>query len=339
MNINWIGLNDADRRTILEQTSVRTGYIVQAVEKDWWVTTVLEALFSLPFGNQLSFKGGTSLSKCWGLINRFSEDIDIAVTREQLGFTGILSKNQINDRVRRALCSFVREELPDRIDNMLLSMGIPREWFRTEVIRTPVSTVDPESIYIYFNSLFPAVEYMPASVKIEVSGRSMTEPVETVTIKTLVAEQFPAAPYADTTFPVTAVVAKRTFLEKAFLLHETFHQQGVPPRVERMSRHLYDLEKMINTQVETGALADTALYRDIVEHRRQFIGLNNFDYNTLWPATLSFLPPVEQAAAWESDYRSMQTNMIPGASKPYAELIERLTELNKRFTAVSIENE
>jgi len=339
MNINWIGLNDADRRTILEQTSVRTGYIVQAVEKDWWVTTVLEALFSLPFANQLSFKGGTSLSKCWGLINRFSEDIDIAVTREQLGFTGVLSKNQINDRVRRALCSFVREELPDRIDNMLLSMGIPREWFRTEVIRTPVSTVDPESIYIYFNSLFPAVEYMPASVKIEVSGRSMTEPVETVTIKTLVAEQFPAAPYADTTFPVTAVVAKRTFLEKAFLLHETFHQQGVPPRVERMSRHLYDLEKMINTQVETGALADTALYRDIVEHRRQFIGLNNFDYNTLWPATLSFLPPVEQAAAWESDYRSMQTNMIPGASKPYAELIERLTELNKRFTAVSIENE
>ena len=339
MNINWIGLNDADRRTILEQTSVRTGYIVQAVEKDWWVTTVLEALFSLPFANQLSFKGGTSLSKCWGLINRFSEDIDIAVTREQLGFTGVLSKNQINDRVRRALCSFVREELPDRIDNMLLSMGIPREWFRTEVIRTPVSTVDPESIYIYFNSLFPAVEYMPASVKIEVSGRSMTEPVETVTIKTLVAEQFPAAPYADTTFPVTAVAAKRTFLEKAFLLHETFHQEGVPPRVERMSRHLYDLEKIMDTEVETNALIDTALYKDIVEHRRHFVGLNKFDYDTLWPATLNFIPPAEQAAAWESDYRSMQTNMIPGVSKPYAELIERLTELNSRFTAINIENE
>jgi len=338
MNINWIGLNDADRRTILEQTSVRTGYIVQAVEKDWWVTTVLEALFSLPFANQLSFKGGTSLSKCWGLINRFSEDIDIVVTREQLGFTGVLSKNQINDRVRRALCSFVREELPDRIDNMLLSMGIPREWFRTEVIRTLVSTVDPESIYIHFNSLFPAVEYMPASVKIEVSGRSMTEPVETVTIKTLVAEQFPAAPYADTTFPVTAVAAKRTFLEKAFLLHETFHQEGVPPRVERMSRHLYDLEKIMDTEVETNALIDTALYKDIVEHRRHFVGLNKFDYDTLWPATLNFIPPAEQAAAWEADYRSMQTNMIPGASLPYAELIERLMELNRRLTAVKIEN-
>lgn len=338
MNINWIRLNDADRRTILEQTSVRTGYIVQAVEKDWWVTAVLEALFSLPFANQLSFKGGTSLSKCWGLIDRFSEDIDIAITREKLGFTGVLSKNQINDRLRRSLCSFVREELPELIDNMLLAMGVPREWFRTEVIRTPVSTVDPESIYIHFNSLFPPAVYMPASIKIEVSGRSMTEPVETVAIKTLVAEQFPTVPYADTPFPVTAASAKRTFLEKAFLLHEIFHQQGVPPRVERMSRHLYDLEKMMDSQVETNALGDTALYRDIVEHRRHFIGLYNFDYDTLWPATLSFLPPSVQSGTWEADYRSMQTNMIPGVSLPYAELIERLTELNSRFAVVNIEN-
>lgn len=339
MNINWIHLTDADRRAILEQTSVRTGYIAQAVEKDWWVTTVLEALFSLPFANQLSFKGGTSLSKCWGLITRFSEDIDIAVAREQLGFISSLSKNQINDRVRRALCSFVREELCEQLDNMLLTMDIPREWFRTEVIKTPVSTVDPESIYIHFNSLFPAVDYMPASIKIEVSGRSMTEPIETVAIKTLVAEQFPTALYADAVFQVKAVAAKRTFLEKAFLLHEIFHQEGAPLRIERMSRHLYDLEKMMGTQVENDALADTALYLDIVKHRRHFIGLRNFDYDTLWPAKLSFLPPAEQAAAWEADYRSMQTNMISGASLPYSELIEQLTELNRHFATIKIENE
>jgi predicted nucleotidyltransferase component of viral defense system len=340
MNINWINLSDADQRRILEQTSYKTGYIVQAVEKDWWVTTVLEALFSLPFASQLSFKGGTSLSKCWGLINRFSEDIDIAIDRDHLGYGGNnLSRTQINNRLRRALCSFVRTELPQRVDDMLLAMGIPREWFRTEVIVTSESTVDPESIYIHFNSLFPAVNYMPASVKIEVSGRSMTEPVVPVAIKSLVAEQFPTAPYADAAFQVTAVAAKRTFLEKAFLLHEIFHQEGISLRVERMSRHLYDLEKMMDTQVETDALADTALYRDIVEHRRHFIGLTNFDYDTLRPETLNFLPPAEQAAVWEADYRSMQTNMIQGASLLYAELIERLTELNRRFAAVNIENE
>jgi len=220
-----------------------------------------------------------------------------------------------------------------------LSMGIPREWFRTEVIVTTESTVDPESIYIHFNSLFPVVNYMPASVKIEVSGRSMTEPVQTVAIKTLVAEQFPAAPYADTAFSVTAVAAKRTFLEKAFLLHELFHKEVPPATVERMSRHLYDLDKMMDTEVEADALVDTALYKDIVEHRRHFVGLKNFNYNTLWPATLNFLPPAEQVAAWEDDYKKMQINMIPGKSRPYAELIERLTELNMRFTAVSIENE
>jgi len=102
MNTNWMHLSDSDRMTILEQTSVRTGYIVQAVEKDWWVTTVLEALFSLPFANQLSFKGGTSLSKCWGLINRFSEDIDIAINREYLGFSGELSNKQIRKGLRKA---------------------------------------------------------------------------------------------------------------------------------------------------------------------------------------------------------------------------------------------
>ena len=79
-----------------------------AVEKDWWVTAVLRVLFSLPYAEHLSFKGGTSLSKCWNLIERFSEDIDIAINREYLGFQGTLSKTQIRDRLRRASCAFVR---------------------------------------------------------------------------------------------------------------------------------------------------------------------------------------------------------------------------------------
>jgi len=217
-------------------------------------------------------------------------------------------------------------------------MGMPREWFNVVVIETENTTVDPESIFIYFNTLFPAVDYMPASVKIEVSGRSMTEPIETIAIKTLVAEQFPTAPYADAAFNVTAVAAKRTFLEKAFLLHELFHKEEPPEKVGRMSRHLYDLEKMMDTQVEFDALLDTALYKDIVEHRRHFIGLSGFNYDTLWFDTLNFLPPAEQSTAWETDYQSMQTNMIPGESLPYVNLIERLTELNERFTAKNIEN-
>lgn len=340
MNINWTTLSAADRRAIFEQTSAQNGFIAQAVEKDWWVTTVLEALFSLPFADQLSFKGGTSLSKCWGTIQRFSEDIDIAIDRAYLGFGGeTISRTQINEKLRRALCSFVRDELRDRVDNMLIAMGVPREWFTTTVNRTSESTVDPETIYVNFTSLFPAVDYLPASIKIEVGGRSMTEPVVTVPIKTMVAEQYPTAPYADTPFNVTAVEQKRTFLEKAFLLHELLHQNGTAIGIERKSRHLYDLEKMMDTQVEEDAFADTKLYNEIIEHRRKFIRLSGFDYDTLKPETLNFIPSTEQAVEWEDDYKKLQENMLPKDSKSYAELIERLKQLNERFHNIKLDKQ
>lgn len=165
----------------------------------------------------------------------------------------------------------------------------------------------------------------------------MTEPVVNASIKTMVAEQFPTTLYADTAFNVLAVAQKRTFLEKVFLLHE-LPSQPSPINVDRRSRHLYDLEKMMGSQVETDALADTTLYQDIIEHRRKFISLGGFNYETLLPKKLNFIPSAEQAAAWESDYQNMQTNMIPGKSKSYPELIERLTELNSRFAVINIEN-
>ena len=95
----------------IETLSLNYGMPEQIIEKDWWVSAVMRALFALPYANQMSFKGGTSLSKCWGLIDRFSEDIDIAVAREYLGYGGELSRTQISDKLRRASCYFVREKL------------------------------------------------------------------------------------------------------------------------------------------------------------------------------------------------------------------------------------
>ena len=95
----------------IETLSLNYGMPEQIIEKDWWVSAVMRALFALPYANQMSFKGGTSLSKCWGLIDRFSEDIDIAVAREFPGYGGELSRTQISDKLRRASCYFVRERL------------------------------------------------------------------------------------------------------------------------------------------------------------------------------------------------------------------------------------
>ena len=97
--MGWVQLPVRDRLKIIEQVGIQVRLSLRSVEKDWWVTMVLKALFAMPFANHLSFKGGTSLSKCWNLIERFSEDVDIAIDREFLGFSGELSKTQISDKL------------------------------------------------------------------------------------------------------------------------------------------------------------------------------------------------------------------------------------------------
>lgn len=173
-------LTAEDRRDIIDYVSDKTGLSRAVIEKDWWVTAVLRAVFSLPYSDNISFKGGTNLSKCWNLINRMSEDIDIAVSREYLGFSGNLSKNQISDKLRRASCSFVRNTMTHDVESALVNQGISSDMVEVSVNETTVSTVDPETIYIAYKPIFEGNEYVLPQVKIEVSGRSMSEPVTKV---------------------------------------------------------------------------------------------------------------------------------------------------------------
>jgi len=220
------------------------------------------------------------------------------------------------------------------VKEQLLAMGFTKDAFSVIVNETTVSTTDPETIEVHYNSLFSVASYIQTRVLIEVSGRSMTEPVENINIKSLVAATFPNVPYADTEFTVRAVSPKRTFLEKAFLLHEELHRAEELMRVERMSRHLYDLEKLMDTTMAAEALADMEFYNSVIEHRRLFIGLNGFEYDTLQPATIDFVPPASVLRNWEDDYVKMQNSMIQGISLPFAELIARLKLLNDRFKSL-----
>ena len=160
----------------IETLSLNYGMPEQIIEKDWWVSAVMRALFALPYANQISFKGGTSLSKCWNVISRFSEDIDIAVNRVFLGYGGELSRTQVSDKLRRAACTFVRERLQNDLRDKMIEQGIPSDKFSVEVNITSVTTVDPEVINVRYDSLYPMLSYIRNAVKIEVSGRSMSEP-------------------------------------------------------------------------------------------------------------------------------------------------------------------
>lgn len=342
--LKFIDLSKEDRVDILDRVSSELNIRqLEVIEKDWWVTAVLRAMFGLPYADHLSFKGGTSLSKCWHLIDRFSEDIDVAIDREYLGFTGTLSKTQISDKLRRTACSFVRETMQHDLAEQLYQNGISKEKFKVNVDITPISTTDPEVININYDSVqsfsidgADGNQYVLPKVKVEVSDRSMSEPVQEIALDSMTDQVYPKAPFAEPKFMVRAVLPERTFLEKVFLLHEEFAKPKDLIRVERMSRHMYDIGQMLKTPIAECAINNADLYRQVVEHRRTFIGLRGFDYDTLYPATLNIVPPVSIAEQWKADYENMRMHMIYGESVPFDELVGNLKELNDRVKKLHI---
>ena len=332
--MNYTDLSLHDRQEIIQRVQAEKPLNRQIIEKDWWVTAVLRALFSLPYAGHFSFKGGTNLSKCWNLINRMSEDVDIAIDREFLGFSGKLSKTQISDKLRRASCSFVRENLQHDLKKHLVANGIKADRFTVNVNITPITTTDPEVIEIAYESDFQDNNYIRPKVIIEVSGRSMNEPVTPVMLRSFIDTVFTDAPFTEKPFEVRAVVPERTFLEKIFLLHEEFAKPEEIVRTERMSRHIYDISQIMDTPIAERALNDKSLYDSVIEHRRIFIGLKGFDYSSLRPKTLQIVPPPNIIELWRNDYEIMQENMIYGDSLPFDELIEKIQKLNNKINLI-----
>ena len=329
--MKFIDIPLEERKQILDSLQTQIGLKSAIIEKDWWVTAVLRALFQLPYAEHLSFKGGTGLSKCWNLIQRMSEDADIGITREFLGFEGKLSKTQISDRLRRAACTFVRETLQFDLREQMLKDGLNPDKFAVRVDITPVSTTDPEVIWVEYEQAASPVSYIPPVVKIEVSGRSMAEPIAVVDIESMIDKAVPQAVFTEPKFSVRAVMAKRTFLEKIFLLHEEFAKNVEQIRVNRMSRHLYDVYRMMQTAIAEEALNDSELYQTVIDHRKTFIGLKGFDYSALAKSTLDFIPPETVYSAWKKDYETMVEEMIYGEAPSFDDMITELRNLNRKI--------
>ena len=321
---------DIQAQTI-DKVQKKYGMPEQVIEKDWWVSAALRALFALPYADKMSFKGGTSLSKCWDIISRFSEDIDIAVDREFLGYGGELSRTQVSDKLRRAACSFVREKLQFDLRDKMIEQGVPAGSFKVSVNITSVTTVDPEVINVEYDSIFETLPYVKNTVKIEVSGRSMNEPLEDVALRSIIEDTLPEAKFSESKFIVPTVKPERTFLEKICLLHEEFRKEGDDVRVSRMSRHLYDIEMIMKTPVADRALADKELFATIVEHRRKFIGLKGFDYSTLCADKICIIPPESVAGKWREDYVTMCKTMMYGDYPEFDELMASVRELQQRL--------
>lgn len=329
----WIDIPKPRQIELLKFLEDKTGLNAKSIEKDWWVTLVLRALFSSSFSSHLVFKGGTSLSKCWNLIDRFSEDVDLSIDREFLGFPGDLTKREIGKKLRKASCSLIRGKLREEVHQLILKAGVDREKFTLEVHVTKETNVDPETLFLHYISVLDNSDYIFNTVKIEIGSRSLIEPCENVLIGSVIGELMPDFDFADKDFLVRAALPKRTLLEKAFLLHELFQSMNKDGEIIRMSRHLYDLEKLMDTDFCIDILKEKTLYNDIIQHRAKFTSLANVDYSTHQPSTISFIPPDNVIKEWEKDYLVMQENMIYGKSLSFQELMKRIHELNKRFNA------
>ena len=316
---------------VLTQAANKTGLPVQAVEKDLWVTVVLHIVFTLPVANHLVFKGGTSLSKVWKVIHRFSEDIDLAIDPSIWGFEGDLTKKQIK-RLRKASSLFVRDELCLSLKEAVTEIGMEK-WLQVEA--GPDGEGDgtypePRVIHIRYKSLFDEdLPYLHSEVKLEVGARSLLEPTAEAAVTSVLEDTLPISTTVKQVMIPTAL-AEKTFLEKAFLLHELFSSQS-PREADRKSRHLYDLVQMMCTDIATQAVANDELWNTIHHHRELFTSMSGVDYTPDIRKRIRLLPPDDVIDDWYNDYKDMQSSMIYGEKPTFEKLIEKMRELENLF--------
>lgn len=301
-----------------------------AVEKDWWVSRTLEIIFQMEIAKHLVFKGGTSLSKAWNLINRFSEDIDLAIDKDFFGFTGELGRNQ-RDKLRKKASLYTTGTFFKELQAAFIKKGFVDLDFK--IIEAKDSDQDPRVLEIYYpNVINSSSEYVLPRVQIEVSCRSLREPFSVKKFGALVDEVYADKDFVEPLFEVPTVNPERTFLEKVFLLHEEFHRPEEKMRVDRLSRHLYDIYHLTNAGIAEKAINNKELYETIVAHRYKYSRVGEIDYNLHNPKTVNPMPINEKLEEWKADYAKMKEDMIYDEIKPsFEDLINNIEDLLKKL--------
>ena len=258
------------------------------------------------------FKGGTSLSKVWGIIKRFSEDIDIAIDRSMFGINGDVTKKQLK-KLRKASSIFVRDTLANDLSLAVSNAGL-NDFITLKVAPDGVGDAtypEPRQIHIFYKSVLPSGSkpYLRDEVLLEVGARSLFEPTATAKVISFVSETFPHLTSNDNETLTVAAIAEKTFLEKSFLLHELFTTDGCL-NANRKSRHLYDLHKMLEVGIAERAIADNNLWESIRHHREIFTSIRGVDYTPDVRKRITLVPPEKVMSEWKNDYDSMIVNMI-----------------------------
>jgi hypothetical protein len=310
------------------------------IEKDFWVTWLLHILFShSAFRGWLVFKGGTSLSKCFGLIDRFSEDLDLAVDFERLGFSGTrdprrgdLSKTKraaLLDEMLAACQEWVAGTFRPALQSAIREMLGTEAGWRLRVAEADANTVEFE----YPATPGDELPYIRRKVLLELGTHAEPVPRLEESVRPLAATAFPKA-FSRAGRAVTVVAAKRTFWEKATILHAEYHRDPKKPMPLRYSRHYSDLAVMAGRTVRQEALADRDLLAAVVRHKEYFYPSGWANYGEAIRDGIRLTPQPGRLDAMRSDYQAMEAMFI-GKPLPFHELLDRLQALEQDMNVPS----
>ena len=319
--LKFFQLTTAEKSELINEIQRVTPLPPASIEKDWWVVQTLDLVFQMEVAPHLVFKGGTSLSKAWNIIERLSEDVDLALSREFLGFEGKISRTQVG-KLRDASFNYISEIFLPGLRNVFNKIGF--EGVAIDLTEVESPDQDPVNILITYPTVVEQSEYVLPQVKLEIGSRSLLEPFTYRQFCSFVGDKFAGRPFTDEKISIPCVNPERTYLEKNFLLHEEFKRPTAEIRVRRMSRHFYDIQKISKTGYSEIAISDGQLYKSLIEHREHFMRWGGVDYSTHFPPNLNPLPPANLLSAFENDYKTMQEEMIYGESLPYKELMKEL---------------
>lgn len=335
MKLAFLELPAGERRLYIEQAAIRRNVSPVMLEKDFWVCWLLGVLFESEFAGSLVFKGGTSLSKVFGVIERFSEDLDLSLSPAFLKLPEAgTSRNQANKWIAKAeaACGVaVRDQIGPALEaavESVLGKG-ERAWFE---FVTDTHTNSPVLLFHYPSSQPVGFDYLKRSVKLEFGSLTDQQPIGRHPIRPWVAELLSDA-FPDWRCEVVALEIERSFWEKATILHTEYHRPPNKPTPDRFSRHYADTAALAKHTTASKAIDQHDLRNRVVAWKGQFFGSSWASYNLAKPGTFRLVPPPARLAALLRDYQSMR-DMYLSEPASFDDILTTLGELENRINHV-----
>jgi hypothetical protein len=332
MKLGFLELPPDERRLYIEQAALRRNVSPVFLEKDFWVCWLLGIVFESEFAPSLVFKGGTSLSKVFGVIERFSEDIDLSLSPAFLKLPEAgTSRNQATKWMARAEAACgdaVQKQIGPAMEAAVtgvLEKG-ERAWFEFSI---DPNTNSPILLFHYPSSQPAGFDYLKRSVKLEFGSLTDQQPIGRHPVRPWIADAIPAA-FPDWRCEVVALEVERSFWEKATILHTEYHRPAGKPTPDRFSRHYADTAALAKHPSAGKAIDQHDLRDRVVAWKSQFFGSSWANYDQARPGTFRLVPPPDRLPALRRDYQAMR-DMYLSEPASFDAILATLVEMERRI--------